>query len=381
MIDDGKCTLETLAKEFDPALAAQYPDVTLRHLATMTSGIDGVGGSYDADDEGRSDANALVDPQTPFFAPGTKYMYWDEATQHYGFVLTEDRRRAVGGLPETPHSGSDRNFAIRLEAGRHAQGAQLDRRHRDIGQRSGSVRAPVPEPWSLERTAIDQCQIGSTRRRACRSRRRCPTHMPRATARDLASMAIHWWPNGTTPEGKRRWPDAPRGTYSRSGHNNNDLFVIPAWNMVVVRLGLDQREDEITSGEYNVFLKMVGAAILDPVVEGERRVWHPLTVSFRGPVANEEDSEPNPFLDYRLQVIFTGPRGRQFHVPGFFDGDGHGDGKGDVWRVRFTPDEPGQWTFQASFRAGERVAISLDPQAGPRLASMASRGLFEVEAT
>ncbi len=55
----------------------------------MTSGIDGVGGSYDEDDQGRKDANALVAPQAPFFAPGTKYQYWDEATQHYGFVLTQ----------------------------------------------------------------------------------------------------------------------------------------------------------------------------------------------------------------------------------------------------------------------------------------------------
>ena len=89
LIEDGKCTLNTLAKDYNPALAEHYPDVTLRHLATMTSGIDGVGGSYDCDDQGRCDANALVDPLPPFFPPGTKYMYWDEATQHYGNVLSE----------------------------------------------------------------------------------------------------------------------------------------------------------------------------------------------------------------------------------------------------------------------------------------------------
>ena len=89
LIEDGKCTLDTLAKDYDPALTKHYPTVTLRHLATMTSGIDGVGGGYDFDDQHRGDQNALVEPLPPFFPPGTKYMYWDEATQHYGYTLTQ----------------------------------------------------------------------------------------------------------------------------------------------------------------------------------------------------------------------------------------------------------------------------------------------------
>jgi hypothetical protein len=52
----------------------------------MTSGLDGVGGSYDFDDQGCGDQNALVKPLPPFFPPGSKFMYWDEATQHYGYT-------------------------------------------------------------------------------------------------------------------------------------------------------------------------------------------------------------------------------------------------------------------------------------------------------
>jgi CubicO group peptidase (beta-lactamase class C family) len=90
LIADRKCTLDTLARDYNPEhLAELYPDVTLRHLATMTSGYDGVGGSYDCDGEKkRCDANALVPPSSPVFLPGTRFMYWDEATQEYGYVLT-----------------------------------------------------------------------------------------------------------------------------------------------------------------------------------------------------------------------------------------------------------------------------------------------------
>ncbi len=35
-----------------------------------------------------------------------------------------------------------------------------------------------------------------------------------------------------------------------------------------------------------VFLQMVGQSLLDPVVEGERRVCHPVIVNFRRPAAH-----------------------------------------------------------------------------------------------
>jgi hypothetical protein len=63
-------------------------------------------------------------------------------------------------------------------------------------------------------------------------------------------------------------------------------------------------------------------------------------VRFRGPAASETDDQPNPFLDYRLQVAFTGPSGQQsgqqYNVAGYFDGDGK-----DVWPWVGSPDPNG----------------------------------------
>src|SRR5689334_4275193 len=94
-----------------------------------------------------------------------------------------------------------------------------------------------------------------------------------------------------------------------------------------------------------------------PTVEGKLVAWHPLTVTFAGPEAAETDNEPNPFLDFRLQVEFVGPSGQKYDVPGFFDGDGHAGPKGNVWRVRFAPDAAGRWRYTARFRRGTGVAI------------------------
>lgn len=116
----------------------------------------------------------------------------------------------------------------------------------------------------------------------------------------------------------------------------------------------------------------------EDVVSGELKKWHPVTIDFAGPVANEADDDPNPFLDFRLQVAFTGPNGQTYEAPGFFAGDGNGNGSGNVWRVRFTPDQAGQWRYVASFRAGSDVAVSLDADEGVATGFDGAGGAFLV---
>ena len=86
------------------------------------------------------------------------------------------------------------------------------------------------------------------------------------------------------------------------------------------------------------------------ILDGTRVVWHPLALTFHGPVAKETDDRPNPFLDYRLIVTLTAPTGQQQAIPGFFAGDAAGNGAGSCWRIRFSPDCPGGWRYRASFR-------------------------------
>ena len=96
--------------------------------------------------------------------------------------------------------------------------------------------------------------------------------------------------------------------------------------------------------------------------------WDTVTLDFTGDAAFSETDgrgDPdaagggeNPFLDRALEVTFTHvDSGRQYTVPGFFDGDGQGGGAGDVYRARFTPDAAGQWTYEGRFRSGRNVAI------------------------
>jgi len=96
-----------------------------------------------------------------------------------------------------------------------------------------------------------------------------------------------------------------------------------------------------------------------PLVTEPRVVWQPLEVLFRGPWAHEASESPNPFLDYRLIVRFTHSSGETHWVPGFFDGNGNGKSHGYVWKVRWRPTRPGNWSAEANFKEGPQIA--LDP--------------------
>ncbi len=119
-------------------------------------------------------------------------------------------------------------------------------------------------------------------------------------------------------------------------------------------------------------------ATTSSLVAGTLRKWYPVTIDFSGPSHSETDNSPNPFLDYRLQVTFTSPSGKTYNVPGYFDGDGNGGGTGDVWRVKFTPDEAGDWNYTASFRQGSNVAVNTSPTAGTSTSFDGETGSFTV---
>jgi len=107
-------------------------------------------------------------------------------------------------------------------------------------------------------------------------------------------------------------------------------------------------------------------------LEGSRRCWQPLTLSFETTLDTHEllhAAQQNPFLDYRLQVRFTHADGETQVVSGFYAADGHaqdtGASAGNVWQAIFSPDRPGSWIWQAEFRTAPGIALEPE-RAGAR---------------
>jgi len=112
--------------------------------------------------------------------------------------------------------------------------------------------------------------------------------------------------------------------------------------------------------------------------------YHKVTLDWNGPNLNESTIT---FNDYRLNVTFTSPSGKSFLVPGYFAADGNSAetsmNRGNKWRVHINPQEIGRWSYKASFRTGNNVAINLNANAGTPVANSFndSVGSFNVVAT
>lgn len=121
----------------------------------------------------------------------------------------------------------------------------------------------------------------------------------------------------------------------------------------------------------------------EPVITGELKKWHTVTISFNGPEVDESDAY-NPFLNYRLNVTFNNQE-KTYIIPGFFADDGNasetGATGGNIWQVRFTPDKTGDWTYKASFRKGKNIAINDTANAGSPLFFDGITGSFKIEPT
>jgi hypothetical protein len=112
-------------------------------------------------------------------------------------------------------------------------------------------------------------------------------------------------------------------------------------------------------------------------IEGELKQWHKVTLTLDGPAARERDIDPNPFTDYRFEVLFRHESGSlQYRVPGYFAADGNAAHtsaeSGSKWRAHLSPDRSGKWTYTILFIKGKGVA--LDPSiAGETLAGLHGR--------
>jgi len=60
----------------------------------------------------------------------------------------------------------------------------------------------------------------------------------------------------------------------------------------------------------------------------------------------------NPFQDVILNATFISPSKKTYNFFGFYDGNGISGQKGNIWKLRFMPNEVGMWSYKCSFSDG-----------------------------
>lgn len=274
LIDDGKCALDTRVKEILPAMARDYPAVTLRHFATMTSGYRAQGdepqGSYT-----HGPSRTPFTPGPPLFQPpGSRYAYWDSAMNQFANALTRIagepivelfRRRIAGPIGMDPKEWNWGDFGL-IDGIEVNGGSGNSNKHIFVSARQMARFGYL----FLNRGQWNGRQLISAEWVDQATRTQVPAAVPLGHAESGIDgpgiYGFNWWTNGIRPEGQRKWEGIPPGAFSASGHNNNDMFVIPSWGLVVVRLGLDQTGEggfAISDNTYAEFLRLLGESLSD----------------------------------------------------------------------------------------------------------------------
>jgi CubicO group peptidase (beta-lactamase class C family) len=192
--------------------------------------------------------------------PGTQFAYWDEAMMMKGRVLTKV-------LQQTMKSYLDEKVMSKIGFGPwewHTEGEvegipihngctnisinanQLARfGHLFLNKGNWKGTQIIPEFWVEMATSVqvsDGIPVADTDRK---------------NTMGSGSYGFNWWVNG----GLSAMPHAPKKTYYASGLNHNVCFVIPEWDMVIVRMGMDGNPPEGKHIVWNEFLRRLADAL------------------------------------------------------------------------------------------------------------------------
>lgn len=269
LIDDKKAQLSTFAKTILPEMEKTYPRIQLSHFATMTSGYRAVGDTATSGYTHGASRTPFRPDTISLFDPGEKYAYWDAAMNQFAYILTAIaqepldqlfKRRIADPIGMNIDAWYWGNFGevngtlVVGGAGNRSRGVFISANELarfgllllNMGNWNGNQL--VSKEWVRQATKV---QVPPTMKLGT----------PLSTIDGIGVYGYNWWVNGVQPNGRRLWPDVPASTFAASGYNNNKMFIIPAWDMVVVRLGLDDRHVTITNSTWNDFLKRIGDAM------------------------------------------------------------------------------------------------------------------------
>ncbi|HEY9248540.1 MAG TPA: serine hydrolase [Rariglobus sp.] len=247
--DDGKLSPDDLASKHLPDLAKDYPTVTLRHLATFTSGVHINDGTLDAG--------------PPDYSPGAAMHYSAQAdllalalTRIAGEPLRDlFKRRIADPVGMDPAGwvwkdfGEHDSLIVNGGAGRPERGLHMTAQNL---ARFGWLYAN-DGVWNGRRL-ISQRYI--TEATVPQVDARIPLHDPKGWYHVLPGRyGLNWWTNGIGADDKRLWPSAPASAFAAQGNKNNICIIVPEWKLVLVRTGQDKIIDV---GLYDEALRILG---------------------------------------------------------------------------------------------------------------------------
>jgi len=140
----------------------------------------------------------------------------------------------------------------------------------------------------------------------------------------------------------RSWPSLNRGRHG------SGLAIVGEYMYTASGCGNRGGKPELTS------IERIKLPAIEPSFVPVYQQFHKVEIDFESVMSSESDPV-NPFKERDLTFRFK-HADTSYVVKGFFAADGNAAetsaDKGDIWRVRFSPDRIGEWTYEGSFRNG-----------------------------
>ena len=262
LLDQGKLTLDTRVSEIDSSLASLYPKATFRHFVTMTSGYSAVGRSR-WNDENADWSWTPYTADTAHFPPGSHFEYWDEAQMTLGKLLTMV-------LQEPMQEFLKREMTEKMQFGDWSWLSEQEVNSIPINNGCTNVQVSAQQLARMGHLFLNEGnwngkQLISKEWVKQATSPQVAAEIPvfagdRAQVRGSGSYGFNWWVNSS--DGLSNLPDAPMGTAYMSGFNHNVCFIIPEWDMVIVRMGDDGNPPDGKHVIWNNFLNLIGQAMV-----------------------------------------------------------------------------------------------------------------------
>jgi CubicO group peptidase (beta-lactamase class C family) len=246
---DGVLNVDDYAVKYLPSLDDQYPEyaqIKLSHLATMTSGYDGIMGDgwkfYESDPSKHHECVlSYITPGPPLFDAGTSFKYHDPGVHLLGYILTKVTGESLEQVfrKRVANPIGMKHFAWSNYGDR--DGVLFNNPAGTPGKEQGGVYS---SPLDLARYGLLYLNNGNWKGKqildAAFVARAASTQVPaelKTKYFDLTGRyGFFWWTNGIKADGVRPWPSAPPKTFAAHGAGRNFIFVIPEWRLVIVRL-------------------------------------------------------------------------------------------------------------------------------------------------
>ncbi|MDQ1318096.1 MAG: hypothetical protein QG588_1752, partial [Candidatus Poribacteria bacterium] len=271
LIDDGKCSLDDPAVRYLTTLDDQYPlysKIKLRHLVSMSGGYQGIVRDV-SEEEPWGDPMGYLIPVSPRYEAGTACAYHDHDVFLLGSILTRLAKQPIKdvfnhriadvigmtrwdwGICGTLDNG----VALNNAAGTPAKNPGIQTTARELA-RLGHLylnRGNWNGKQLLSASFVDHATTNQV-----------PVSLPNPTGADPGGhYGFYWWTNGVMRNGKQIWQSAPPKTYTARGALENYCFVVPEWNIVIVRLGSANSPNDLRVSDqiWNTFFTKLGSAI------------------------------------------------------------------------------------------------------------------------